>query len=110
MAEGAFVQDLRVLASTSQPPRDGGLPKAEDPFGRRCVQPFGQRRQDHRDLLRGGFQAIQRRVASSTEGGVTGLTAKRLDLLGMTVLAISNQRVDWASVIPQYRHCGLGQA
>ncbi len=27
MAEGAFVQDLRVLASTSQPPRDGGLQK-----------------------------------------------------------------------------------
>ncbi len=51
MAEGAFVQDLRVLASTSQPPRDGGLPEAEDPFSRRLVQPFGQRRQHHGDYI-----------------------------------------------------------
>ncbi len=35
MAEGALVQSLCVLTSTSQPPRDGGLAKSEDPRGSR---------------------------------------------------------------------------
>jgi len=33
MEEGAFVQDLRMFASTSQPGDDGGLSVAEDTFG-----------------------------------------------------------------------------
>jgi hypothetical protein len=58
------------------------------------VESFGQRREHLCDLLRLSFQPIQRRVASSTEGGVTGLTPKRLDLLGMTMLAVANESVD----------------
>jgi hypothetical protein len=58
MAEEVFVQDLRVLASACQPGGDRRLTGAEDPFGRGQVQPFGQRRQHHGDLLRGGFEAV----------------------------------------------------
>ncbi len=66
-AEAALVQGLSVLASARQPGGDGGLPVAEDPFGSRWVQPFGQRREHHGDLLRRGFQPVQRGVASGTE-------------------------------------------
>ena len=41
----------------SQPRGDGGLSVAEDPRGRRKIQPFGQRREH----LRRGFQTVQRR-------------------------------------------------
>ena len=70
------------FASASQPGGDGGLSKAEDSLSRGRVQPFGQRRQHHGDLLRGGFQSVQGRVASSAERGAAGLTAKGLDPLG----------------------------
>ena len=40
---GALVQDLRMLASTSQLAGDGGLPVAEDLLGSGRVQPFSQR-------------------------------------------------------------------
>ena len=39
IAEGALVQRLRVLASTSQPPRAGGLTGAKDTLSRRSIQP-----------------------------------------------------------------------
>ncbi len=91
MAEGAFVQDLRVLASTSQPGGDGGLSVAEDPLGGGSIQPFGQRRQHHCDLVRGGFQTGPGRVASSIERGAACLTAKGLDPLGMALLAIAKE-------------------
>ncbi len=45
MVEGVLVQDLCVFASASQPGGDGRLTVAEDPFGSRGVQPFGQRRE-----------------------------------------------------------------
>ena len=67
---------------------------AEDPLGGGRVQPFGQRREHHGDLLRGRFQSVQGRVASRTEGGAAGLAAKGLDVLGLAMLAIPNQRVD----------------
>jgi hypothetical protein len=51
MAKVALVEGLSVLASTGQPGRDGGLSKAEDPLGSGRVQPFGQRREHHGDLL-----------------------------------------------------------
>jgi len=70
------------------------LPVAEDPFSGGRVQPFGQRSEHHGDLLGGSFQTVQGGVASSTEGGAASLTAKRLDLLGMTMLAIADQGVD----------------
>ena len=56
-----------------------------------CVE---QRRQHHCDLVRRGFQTIQRSVESSTEGGAASLTAKRLDPLDMTMLAIADQGVE----------------
>jgi hypothetical protein len=70
------MEDLSVPACTQQPPCNRGLSKAEDAFRRGRVQPFGQRRQHHGDLLRGHFQTIERRVASSAERGATRLTAK----------------------------------
>jgi hypothetical protein len=93
-AEGALVQGLCVLASASQPGSDCGLPVAEDTFCGGSIQPFGERRQHHCDLLGGGFQAVQGGVASSTERGVTGLATECLDLLNATICAISNQGVD----------------
>ena len=91
VAEEALVQGLRVLPSAGQPGGDGGLTVAEDTFGRGSIQPFGECRQHHCDLVRGGFQTIQGSVASSTESGAAGLAAKRLDPLGMAMLAIPNQ-------------------
>jgi len=91
VAERAFVQELRVHARTSQPPRDGGWSKAEDACGSRRIQPFSEGRQHHSDLMRGSFQTIQRRVASSAERGAALLAAERLDALGLAMLAISQE-------------------
>ena len=112
MAEEALVQGLCMLASTGQPGRDGGLSKAEDPLGSRRVQPFGQRREHHGDLVRGGFQTVQGRVAPSTERGTAGLAAKRLDPLGTAMLAISDQRVNVSIGDPEVRALlvGTGEA
>src|SRR5215472_16616164 len=74
IAEGALVEGVRMLTSARQPGGDGGLPAAEDPLGSGKVQPFGQRREDYPDLLRGGFQTVQGRVASGAERGAAGLT------------------------------------
>jgi hypothetical protein len=94
IAEEALVQGVRVLASTGQPGGNGGLSKAEDPFGCGRVQAFGQRREHHGDLVRGGFQTVQRRVASSTERGAAGLATKGLDPLNTAMLAIPDQRMN----------------
>jgi hypothetical protein len=94
MAEGALVQGLCVLASASQPAGDRGLPIAEDTLCGGSIQPFGQRRQHHGDLVRGSFQTVQGGVAPSSESGVAGLTTKGLDLLSATMCAIPNQGVD----------------
>ena len=87
---------------------DGGLTGAEDAFGGGRIQSFGQRREHHGDLLRGGFQTRQRSVASSTKRRAAGLTPKRLDLLGMTMLAIANQRVDLGIGDPAIRALRVG--
>src|SRR5437868_4356940 len=94
MAEEMLVQGLCVLASTEQPSRDRGVSKAEDPLGGGWVEPFGQRREHHGDLVRWGFQMVQGSVAPGSEGGMAGLTTKRLDAFGLTMLAISNERMD----------------
>jgi hypothetical protein len=44
MGEEAFVQDLCMFPSASEPGGDGGLSKAEDPLSRGRIQPFGQPR------------------------------------------------------------------
>jgi hypothetical protein len=93
-AERALVQHLSVLACTRQPGGDGGLSVAKDPFSGGSIHPFGQRREHHGDLVRGGFQTIQRSVTSGSERGVTGLTTKGLDPLDTAMLAIADQRVD----------------
>ena len=94
MAEKALVQGVRVPTSASQPRGDGGLSKAEDPFSSRRVQPFGQRREHYGDLISGSFQPVERRVAPGSERGAASLTAKRLDVLSLAVLAITNQRMN----------------
>ncbi|TMD44115.1 MAG: hypothetical protein E6I90_10015 [Chloroflexi bacterium] len=94
MAEDALVQGVRVPACSSEPSRHRGLSKAKDPLCGGKVEPFGQSREHHGDLLRGRFQAIQGGVASSAQRGAARLTAKGLDLLGTAMLAIADQRVD----------------
>ena len=91
---------------------DRRLTIAEDAFSRGSVQPFGQRRQHHGNLLGGGFQTVQRSVASSTEGSAAGLTAKRLDVLDTAMLAIANERMNVCIGDPkvQTRKVGTGVA
>jgi len=101
MEEETLVQDLRVRASTSQPGRDGRLTGAEDPRGRRRVEPFGQRREHHGDLLRGRFQPVQRGVASGSEGGAARLATKRLYALGMPMLAVPDQSMEVSVSVPE---------
>jgi len=91
MAEGPLVQGLCVFPGASQPSSDGGLSKAEDPFGSRWVQPFGQRGEHHGDLLGRGFQPVERSIASSAERGAARLTTKRLDALSMPMPAIAEK-------------------
>ncbi len=93
-AKGAFVQRLSVLTSARQPDGDGCLPVAENPFRSGWVQPFGQCRQHHCDLLRRCFQPIQWGMASGTERGVASLTTKRLDPLSRAMLAIPNESME----------------
>ena len=103
MGEEAHVQGVRVLASTRQPGGDGRLSKAEDPRSCGRVEPFGQRREHHGDLVRGSFQSIQGRIAPGSEGGAASLTAKRLDQLGLAMRAISHQGVEVRIGVPEVR-------
>ncbi len=91
MEEKALVQGVCVSAYTSEPSRNSGLSKAEDPLCGGRVEPFGQRREHHGDLLGRGFQPVQGRVAPSSERGAASLTAKGLDPFGLAMLAIANQ-------------------
>jgi len=97
------MEELSVLACPSEPPRDGGLTGAEDSFGGGRIQPFGQRREHHGDLLGRGFQTIQRRVTSSAEGAATGLAAKGLDRLSTAMLAVPDQRMDVSVCVAKVR-------
>src|SRR6266568_4560810 len=69
LAEEALMEGSRMLASTGQPSGDGGLSKTEHTLCSRGIQPFGQSRKHLGDLVRGGFQTVQGRIASNTEGG-----------------------------------------
>ena len=91
MAEEAFGQGVRVLSSVSEPPGNRGLSKAKDPLGGGRVEPFGQSREHHSNLLGRGFQPIQGGVASGTERAVARLAAKGLDRLSTPMLAIPNE-------------------
>ena len=112
MEEEALVQGVRVPTCTSEPPRNSGLSKAEDPLGGGRIEPFGQSREHHGDLVRGGFQAIQGRVASGTEGAVAGRTSEGLDALSRAMLAISDERMDLRISIAEVRalRVGTGEA
>jgi len=74
VAEGTFVQALRMFTCSREPPCNRGLPKAEDAFSRGSIQPLGQRGEHHGDLLGRRFQPVQRRIPSRTEGRAAGLT------------------------------------
>ena len=108
VAEGVLMEALSVLACARKPPRDGGLTGAEDPLGSGRVQSFGQGRQDHGDLLRGGFQTVEGRVAPASERGTAGLTPKRLDPLETAMLAVADQSVDVSFRVPEVRALGVG--
>ena len=104
------MEELSVLACPREPPRDGRLTVAEDSFGRGWVEPFGQSREYHGDLVRGGFQTRQGRVVSSAECGVTGLATKGLDLLSSTMLAIPDESVHSRVSVAKVRAPRFGQA
>src|SRR5258708_14209389 len=92
MEEEALVQGVRVPTCTSEPPRNSGLSKAEDPLGGGRIEPFGQSREHHGDLVRGGFQAIQGGVASGTACAVARLATKRLGPVSPPTLAAPHKR------------------
>src|SRR5438128_6413314 len=94
LEEEALVQGVRVPTCTSEPPRNSGLSKAEDPPGFGRIEPFGQSREHHGDLVRGGFQAIQGGVASGTACAVARLATKGLDRLSTPMLAVPDKRMD----------------
>src|SRR5215472_7602515 len=81
MAEEALVQGLCMFPRASEPGGDGRLSVAKDSCGRGRVQSFGECRQHDCNLLGRGFQPVQGRVTSSTEGGAASLTTERLDAL-----------------------------
>lgn len=88
------MEDLCVLASTSQPGDDGRLPVAEDPLSGGRVQSFGQRREHYGDLLGGGFQTVQGRVTSGSERRAASRASKGLDLLSLARLAVPDKCMD----------------
>jgi hypothetical protein len=94
VAEAALMEEPSVLSRASKPGDDGGVTGAEDTLCGGWVQPFGQRREHHGDLLGRSFQAIQGGVAPGSERGMAGRASERLDLLSTTVLAIPDERVD----------------
>jgi len=91
MTEKVLVKALSVLPSAGEPGGDRRLTVAEDSLGRGSIQSFCQRRQHDCDPLGKGFQPVQGSVTSCTEGGAAGLTPKRLNALGLAVLAIANE-------------------
>jgi hypothetical protein len=64
----------------------------------------------HGNQLGGGFQTVQRSVASSTEGSAAGKTSKRLDVLDTVMLAIANERMDVCIGDPKVQTLKVGTA
>ena len=91
MTENVLVEALSVFPSASQPRRDGGLTGAEDAFGGGNIQPFSQRSEHHGDVVRWGFQTVERGVASGSECRVTRRTSEGLDPLGAAMFAVSEK-------------------
>jgi hypothetical protein len=87
-AERVLVQRLSVRALAGQPRGDGRLPEAEDPWSLGRIQPFGNGREHHGDLLGRGFQTVERGMAPGSERGVASRTSKGLDALGLAMLTI----------------------
>src|SRR5215467_14390510 len=107
-AEAALMEGLSMLAGASEPDGNGRLSVPKDPFGGRSIQPFSKGREHYGDLVGRGFQAVQWGVAPSGEGGVTGLTAKRLDSFGTSILAVSHQSMDGVVCDPVIRALSVG--
>jgi hypothetical protein len=55
-----------------------------------------------------GFQAIQGGVAPGAERGVAGRASKRLDALGLAMLAIANQRMNMSIGDARVRALSVG--
>ncbi len=112
MTEKVLVERLSVLPSAGEPGGDSRLTVAEDPFGRGSIQPFGQRREHHGDLVRGSFQTVQGGVAPGSESGATGLAAKCLDLFSAAMFAIPDESMDVSVCDPEVRALlvGTGEA
>ncbi len=88
--------------------RDGRLPVAEDPFGGGRIQPFGNGREHHGDLVGRSFQTVQGGVATGGEGGAASRTSKRLDALGFAMRAIPDERMDVSIGDPAVRALLMG--
>ena len=79
-------------AARVRPGGDSGLPVAEDPLSGGKVQPFGECRQHHGDLVEEVVGRNERSVAPSSERRAAGLAAKDLNALSMTMRTISKRR------------------
>jgi hypothetical protein len=110
LAEEAFVQGVGVLASTGQPRCDGGLSKAEDPFGSRRSSPSASAESTMAIWCEGVFRRYM---------GVWRRAVKVVRQAGPRKVWICSARPclpsptrAWTrgSVMPKYRHCWLGQA
>jgi hypothetical protein len=66
--EDAVVECRTVFTRTGQPPRDGGMAVAKDPYCRCDIDPFRKRGQHLRNALGCGFEAVQRRHPEGTRG------------------------------------------
>src|SRR5215468_9979359 len=99
-----------MLTGARQPGSDGGLPIAEDPLGGGWVQPFGERRQYHCDLVRGVFRwykGVWRRALNV----VRQAWQRNVWICSARPCVPSPTRAwMWASVIPKYGHFRFGQA
>ena len=83
--------------------RDGGLSVTENTLSSGRVQPFGQRREHHGNLVRRGFQTVQGSGAPGSERGMARRASKGLDPFGTAMLAIANQGMNVGIGDPEVR-------
>jgi len=83
-----------MLSCPREPTRDRGGAMAEHAYCRRDIKPFSKRSEHFRNPIGCGFEAIQRRIATSAEGGLAGLTAEGLDAFRLAMRTITDQSVD----------------
>ena len=93
MVKGPVVQGVGMRSCPGQPAGDRPLAMAEDAHGRSNIDPFGQGAEHFGDPRGRSLQAIEGRMAASTEAAAAGLAAEILDAVP-AVMAVGDQGVD----------------